>query len=197
MKLILFFNGWGVPKEIFKFLAWDDFEVRIIDLEEEVDFQTLEKYKEIDVIAWSFGVYNASKQLGDLKNISLNKVVAINGSTKAIHRRYGISPIIFERTLKNLDTGTYLEFMKNTGLDILKVKDEEVVKKYRKILAEFGENYQEIPSIFKYSLISTKDRIFPSRSLMNYYKETEYKLIEEEHYPFDRWNSWGEILDEF
>lgn len=197
MKLILFFNGWGVPKEIFKFLAWDDFEVRIIDLEEEVDLQILEKYEEIDVIAWSFGVYNASKQLGGLKNISLNKVVAINGSTKAIHRRYGISPMIFDRTLKNLDIDRYLEFMKNTGLDILDVKDEEIIEKYRKILAEFGENYQEIPSIFEYSLISTKDRIFPSRSLMNYYKETEYKLIEEEHYPFDRWNSWGEILDEF
>ncbi|UUV16869.1 DUF452 family protein [Fusobacteria bacterium ZRK30] len=197
MKLILFFNGWGVPKEIFKFLAWDDFEVRIIDLEEEVDFQVLEKYEEIDVIAWSFGVYNASKQLGGLKNISLNKVVAINGSTKAIHRRYGISPIIFDRTLKNLDIDRYLEFMKNTGLNILDVKDKEIIKKYRKILAEFGENYQEIPSIFEYSLISTKDRIFPSRSLMNYYKGTKYKLIEEEHYPFDRWNSWGEILDEF
>lgn len=197
MKLILFFNGWGVPKEIFKFLARDDFEVKIIDLEEEVDFQTLEKYEEIDVIAWSFGVYNASKQLGNLKNISLNKVVAINGSTKAIHRRYGISPIIFDRTLKSLDIDTYLEFMKNTGLDILEVKDEEIIKKYRKILAKFGENYREIPSIFKYSLISTKDRIFSSRSLMNYYKEMEYKFIEEEHYPFDRWNSWGEILDEF
>ena len=197
MKLILFFNGWGVPKEIFKFLAWDDFEVRIIDLEEEVDLQVLEKYEEIDVIAWSFGVYNASKQLGGLKNISLNKVVAINGSTKAIHRRYGISPMIFDRTLKNLDIDRYLEFMKNTGLGTLEVKDEDVVKKYREILAEFGENYREIPSIFKYSLISTKDRIFPSRSLMNYYKGTKYKLMEEEHYPFDRWNSWGEILDEF
>lgn len=197
MKLILFFNGWGVPREIFKFLAWDDFEVRIIDLEEKIDLESLKKYEEINVIAWSFGVYNASKQLGGLKNIPLNKAVAINGSTKAIHRRYGISPMIFDRTLKNLDIDTYLEFMKNTGLNILEVSDEEVIEKYRKILAEFEENYQEIPSIFKHSLISTKDRIFSSRSLMNYYKGTEYKLIEEEHYPFDRWNSWGEILDEF
>lgn len=197
MRLILFFNGWGVPKEIFKFLARDDFEVKIIDLEEKVDLEELKKFEEINVIAWSFGVYNASKQLENLKNITSNKVIAINGSTKAIHKRYGISPIIFDRTLKNLDTNTYLEFMKNTGLDILEVKDKEVIKNYRNILAEFGKNYKEIPSIFKYSLISTKDRIFPSRSLMNYYKDTEYKLIEEEHYPFDKWNSWGEILDEF
>ncbi|MEI6856103.1 pimeloyl-ACP methyl esterase BioG family protein [Psychrilyobacter sp.] len=197
MRLILFFNGWGVPKEIFKFLARDDFEIKIIDLEEKVDLEELKKYEEINVIAWSFGVYNASKQLENQKNITLNKVVAINGSTKAIHKRYGISPMIFDRTLKNLNTNTYLEFMKNTGLDILKVKDEEVIKNYRNILTEFGKNYKEIPSLFKYSLISTKDRIFPSRSLMNYYKDTEYKLIEEEHYPFDRWNSWGEILDEF
>jgi len=197
VKLILFFNGWGVPRETFKFLAWDDFEVKIIDLEEKIDLEDLEKYETIDVIAWSFGVYNASKQLGNLKKLSLNKVVAINGSTKAIHRRYGISPMIFDRTLKSLDIDTYLEFMKNTGLDILEVKDEEVIKKYSDILAEFGEKYREIPSIFEYSLISTKDRIFTSRSLMNYYKDTEYKLIEEEHYPFDRWSSWGEILDEF
>ncbi|MCS5421809.1 MULTISPECIES: pimeloyl-ACP methyl esterase BioG family protein [Psychrilyobacter] len=197
MKLILFFNGWGVPKETFKFLDWDDFEVKIIDLDEKIDLEDLEKYEEIDVIAWSFGVYNASKQLGNLKKISLNKVIAINGGTRAIHRRDGISPMIFNRTLENLDINRYLEFMKNTGLDILEIKDDEVIKKYREILAEFGENYCEIPSIFKYSLISTKDRIFTSRSLVNYYKDTEYKLIEEEHYPFDRWNSWGEILDEF
>ena len=87
--------------------------------------------------------------------------------------------------------------MKNTGLDILEVKDEEVVKKYRDTLAKFGKDYRAIPSIFKYSLISTKDRIFPSRSLINYYKDIGYKLIEEEHYPFDRWNNWGEILNEF
>jgi len=197
VKLILFFNGWGVPRETFKFLARDDFKVKIIDLEEKVDLEDLKKYDEIDVIAWSFGVYNASKQLGNLKEISLNKVIAINGSTKAIHRRFGISPMIFNRTLENLDISTYLEFMKNTGLDTLEVKDEDSIKKYRDILAKFGENYQEIPSIFEYSLISTKDRIFSSRSLMNYYKGMEYKLIEEEHYPFDRWNSWGEILDEF
>ncbi|MGB6128129.1 MAG: pimeloyl-ACP methyl esterase BioG family protein [Psychrilyobacter sp.] len=197
MKLILFFNGWGVPRETFKFLTWDDFEVKIIDLEEKVDLENLKKYNEINVIAWSFGVYNASKQLGDLKDISLNKVIAINGSTKAIHRRYGISPMIFNRTLENLDRSIYLQFMKNTGLENLEVKGEQIIKKYRDILAKFGEDYQEIPSIFKYSLISTKDRIFLSRSLINYYKETEYKLIEEEHYPFDRWNSWGAILDEF
>jgi len=197
MKLILFFNGWGVPKEIFKFLDCDDFEIKIIDLEEKIDLEDLKKYDKINVIAWSFGVYNASKQLENLKDISLNKVIAINGSTEAIHKRYGISPIIFNRTLENLDINTYLKFMKNTGLDTLEVKDKEVIKKYRDILARFGENYQEIPSIFKYSLISTKDRIFSSRSLINYYKKTEYKLIEEEHYPFNRWNSWGEILDEF
>lgn len=197
VKLILFFNGWGVPRGIFKFLTWGDFEVKIVDLEEKVDLEQLKKYDEINVIAWSFGVYNASKQLGDLKDISLNKVVAINGSTKAIHRRYGISPMIFNLTLENLDVNTYLEFMKNTGLDTLEIKDQEIIKKYKDILAKFGKNYQEIPSIFEYSLISTKDRIFSSRSLMNYYKGTEYKLIDEEHYPFDRWNSWGEILNEF
>ena len=197
MKLILFFNGWGVPREIFKFLDCDDFEVKIIDLEEKINLKDLEKYEEIDVIAWSFGIYNASKQLGNLKKTPLNKVISINGSTRAIHRRYGISPLIFNRTLENLDVNTYLEFMKNAGLGILEIKNNETLKRYRDILAEFGENYREIPSVFKYSLISTKDRIFTSRSLMNYYKDTEYKLIEEEHYPFDRWNSWGEILDEF
>lgn len=197
MKLILFFNGWGVPKEIFDFLICDGFEVKIIDLEDKIDLEELKKYNEINVIAWSFGIYNASKQLTTLKNITLNKAIAINGSTKAIHKRYGISPMIFERTIKNLNTDTYLEFMKNTGLNILEVKDENIIKKYRDILADFEKNYKEIPSIFNYSLISSKDRIFPSRSLINYYKNTEYKIIEEKHYPFERWSSWGEILNEF
>ena len=105
--------------------------------------------------------------------------------------------MIFDRTLKSLDRDVYLEFMKNTGLDILEVKDEKLIEKYRDILEKFGKNYLEIPSIYQYSLISSKDRIFPCRSLVNYYKNTKYKLIESEHYPFDRWNSWGEILNEF
>ncbi|HAS79574.1 MAG TPA: hypothetical protein DCR90_01540 [Fusobacteriaceae bacterium] len=198
MKLILFFNGWGVPRETFNFLKKDDFEIKIIDLEEEIDLEYLKRYREIDVIAWSFGVYNASKQLQDIDINSLNKIIAINGSTDAINKKFGISPMIFQRTLKNLDIDTYLEFMKNTGLNILEIKDQKNIDQYRDILDKFGKDYKHIPSIFNYSLISTKDRIFPSRSLINYYKDkTRYKLIEEKHYPFDRWNSWGEILNEF
>jgi len=197
MKLILFFNGWGVPKETFNFLIRDNFEMKIIDLKEQIDLEKLKKYEEINVIAWSFGVYNASKQLESLDKKFLNKVIAINGSTEAIHKRYGISPMIFDQTLKNLNINTYLEFMKNTGLNILETKDIKDIKQYKDILVEFKKNYRKIPSIFNYSLISTKDRIFSSRSLINYYKDTRYKLIEEKHYPFDRWNSWGEILNEF
>ena len=198
MKLILFFNGWGVPRETFNFLKKDDFEIKIIDLEEEIDLEYLKRYREIDVIAWSFGVYNASKQLQDIDINSLNKIIAINGSTDAINKKFGISPMIFQRTLKNLDVDTYSEFMRNTGLNILEIKDQKNIDQYREILDNFGKDYRQIPSIFNYSLISTKDRIFPSRSLINYYKDkTRYKLIEEKHYPFHRWNSWGEILNEF
>ena len=196
MKLILFFNGWGVPKKIFNRLKIYDYEVKVIDLEENIDLKNLKKYERIDVIAWSFGVYNASKQLSNL-NIKISKKIAINGSVNAIHKRYGISPIIFKKTLESLDRERYFDFMENIGLDIRYLKDNKDWKNYREILDEFGKNYREIPSIFEYSLISTKDKIFPSRSLINYYKDTGYKLIEEEHYPFERWNSWGEILDEF
>ena len=198
MKLILFFNGWGVSKEIFSPLKTKNYDIKIVDLEESLDFEILEKYSEIFIIGWSFGVYHASKTFNSISNSKMEKkikkTIAINGTSSAIHKKYGISPVIFNKTLVTLSESKYSEFMKNIGLKIEKSNDWKI---HRDILENFSKQYNETPSIFEYSIISSKDRIFTSRCLLNFYKDSIYKIIECNHYPFERWNNWEEILDEF
>lgn len=215
MKLILFFNGWGVPKLIFHKLndnTSKDHKTYIIDLEESIldlniDFND---YSEINIIAWSFGVYNASKQLDNLINIDnknsiinkINKKIAINGTEKSIDRKYGIPPIIFKNTLNNMNSLNYFEFLKNSGipknyLDSLCNIDDLILKKYIKILKDFGENYGDTYSIFDKAIISKEDKIFNYKNQVRFYRDISYKILENQHYLFDRWNNWEEVLDEF
>jgi len=195
-KLIIFFNGWGVSKEKFSHLDKKDFEVKIIDLNETLNLRELENFDEINLISWSLGVYNSSKQLANFKNIK--KAIAINGTCDPISKEFGIHPAIFRKMTKFLNKKSYINFIKNCDLEITEddLTKEEVLQK-KEILSNFQLDYKAIPSIFDYAIISSEDKIFPANSTGKYFSNCKTKLFTEEHFLFNRWNSWGEILDEF
>ncbi len=200
MELILFFNGWGVPKEFFTHLNEKDssYKIKFVELEEDINLLNLEKYSEINIIAWSFGVYNASNKCFPLiksNKLNIKKIIAINGSTKAINKNFGIPPKIFNATLNNINKDTYFKFLENIGLS---GENTKYLEKYKVNLKLFGDNYNDsIPSIFNHAIISTKDRIFPKRALLEHYKDNNHKVIHYDHFPFYRWNNWKEVLNEF
>ena len=85
MKLILFFNGWGMDEKIHPKIQ-DTNEYELISLKypyicPRIDF---EKYEDIYVIGWSFGVYYANLYLNSLEYLENITAIAINGTPELI-----------------------------------------------------------------------------------------------------------------
>ena len=120
--LILFFAGWGMDTQPFAELKHIGCDCCICYDYTHLDFDTtpLLDYKNIEVYAWSFGVWAASFVLQN-SNLPIRRAVAINGTTYGIDREKGISPEIFQATLNNLDEANLNKFYRRMcyGSDML------------------------------------------------------------------------------
>lgn len=100
-KLILFFLGYGFTPEALSHLEYDKYSVCCVydysDLSFNIDFL---EGKEIYLIAWSMGVWVANFTL---KNIRLNRAIAINGTPFGIDDKFGINAASFQKSIEEFD----------------------------------------------------------------------------------------------
>lgn len=199
MRLILFFNGWGMDEKVIKDLAIPkDYKLEVINFPYKVDID-LEKYEYINLIGWSFGCYYLTKWLisnGEiLKSSRIKKIVALNGNGEIIGK-YGITPKIFEFTLSTLTPESLLKFYKNMEIDdSFKIPQREFESiKYE--LEYFKRNYTPLENIFTEIIIGKRDKIVLGARQKKYCEEKniEYKEVDIGHYPFDSIKSWEEII---
>lgn len=202
-KLIVFFNGWGMDDSVLNFIS-GNYDVLIYwdyrgDLK--LPFKLSSSYSENYLVAWSMGVYIAN-QLADNLNIKFSKKIALCGSPYPIHNEYGIKKRIFEITCKGLRRmGTDKFFA-----DIFASNDNSIFKKPTR---EFDEQVDELENlellVGKYGtnssftwnsiLIAEKDTIFFTKNLLNYWEGNAHIEIQSiPHYPFDKFNSWEQII---
>lgn len=115
-KLIVFFNGWSMDENAVKHLSTSQHDVVMLynysDLEiPESIINESNGYEEINIIAWSFGVWSAAAVINQFKNPK--NIVAINGTLIPIDNSFGIKEKIFNLTLFLLSSTTYASFFKN------------------------------------------------------------------------------------
>lgn len=89
-KLIIFFAGWSFDEQPFKFLACDNYDVLIMYDYTSLDceIEDFSQYGEINLIAWSMGVFAAYLLKDNLPKF--NKKIAINGTPLPVDDKYGI-----------------------------------------------------------------------------------------------------------
>ena len=194
MRLILFFNGWGMDENILKNLIIPkDWILKVINFPYEV-VEDLSKYEEIIYIGWSFGCHYLAKYLEENRVIS-KKVVAINGHSENLGK-YGIPQKMFDLTLTTLTPENLKKFYKNMGLEeeFIPARDFNSIKDE---LAYFKENFSPIKNPFSYAYIGENDRIIPAARQIKFFEKNEVKpvLIKGEHYLFDRENLLEEIVE--
>lgn len=197
MKLIVFFNGWGMSdKAVEHLLIPQNYEVKIINFPYNLDRSIFKNYNEIIAIGWSFGSYYLSKYLNENK-IKLDKVISINGVPETIGE-FGIPKNIFENTLKNLTPNSLKEFYKNMGTDKENIFSNKSFEEIKNELQYFKDNYSPQTNVFTKAIISKKDRIIPALRQQKYYKKqnTETIFIDCPHYPFIFFNNWLDIIGE-
>ena len=191
--LILFFAGWGMDTQPFAELKHIGCDCCICYDYTHLDFDTtpLLDYKNIEVYAWSFGVWAASFVLQN-SNLPIRRAVAINGTTYGIDREKGISPEIFQATLNNLDEANLNKFYRRMcyGSDMLNLFLEQ------RPTRNFTTLYDELAAIghaiatnahphfhWDEAIIGIHDRIFPKENQTNAWQgDTAIQEIDAGHY---------------
>ncbi len=208
-NLIIFFAGWGMSPEPFKFLDCENNDVLIIfdytndnmpiDLSE-----LLSSYTQVDLIAWSLGVAISNNIMQPYKQ-KLQSTLAINGTLLPIHDNFGIPPAIFSATIENLLNGGIAGFYRRM------CKTAAVRKRFmntppkreptdlkNELIALYNKLHNNKPdnSIFSNAIICSDDKIFPPDNQAGNWEKfnVPYSTLKEPHFPFYRWNRWREIF---
>lgn len=186
-ELIIIFTGWSTTPKLYK-----EFKTNLCDLLIVYDYSNLElftdiilKYKTINVIGWSLGVWAASYYFSNNKTEKINKTVAINGTPYPIDNEYGINKQLFINTAKNLNEQNLKKFQfrmcnTKTAFEEFNIKNEKVdIEHLRKELFFINENIDKnVDSFFwQKAYIGINDRIFLPKNQQNAWNENTYKII--------------------
>ena len=197
MKLIVFFNGWGMDNKAVDHLTIPkNYEVKIVNFPYDLDNSIFKNYEDVIAIGWSFGSYYLCKYL-NYNNIKLDKIISINGVPETIGE-FGIPERIFEATLKNLTSETLKEFYHNMGADSENLFSNRNFQEIKAELQYFKDNYSPEKNVFSKVFIGKKDRIIPALRQEKYYNghNIEVSIIQCPHYPFNFFKSWLDIIGE-
>ena len=109
--LILLFAGWGMDTHPFACLSHIGCDCCVCYDYTDLNFDTTPflDYKNIEVYAWSFGVWAAATVLPD-KGLPIRHATAINGTECGIDIEKGIPPEIFRATLEHLNEASLKKF---------------------------------------------------------------------------------------
>ena len=111
-KVIVFFNGWGMDESVVHHLEFSDYDILMFydynNLDTNFDFNSLDKYKNKSLIAWSMGVMVAT-----LFNQKYTSATAINGTLKPIDNKFGIPQRIYDLTIKGFNEKGAQRFIKS------------------------------------------------------------------------------------
>lgn len=204
-KLIIFFAGWSFDENPFKFLACENFDVLIVYDYSTID-ENIEKftsYKEINLIAWSMGVFVAYLLKDKLPKF--NKKIAINGTPLPVNDEFGIPIKPFLLTLRHAKTGLEGKFYQNifdTKEEFEKYSTMSVNRSIENRETELKSLYDKIRSaeinynrFYDKALISSRDKIIPTKNQINFWQNNaEIEMLESGHFPYYNFKSWNEIL---
>lgn len=198
-KLLIFFAGWGCDEYEFEHLEADS-DVLILynysDLNLSFDFS---KYKDINLIAFSAGVFVASVFKFDFK---VNKKIAISGNPYLFDEKLGLSKQMLN-ILSNVTEETADDFARN----YLVKTDEEwekfhhskrTVDSCRAELNSLNEIYQNqkqnIKDIYDFVLMGEEDPIFNVDSQKEFYGDKLNIIKNARHNLFFRIKNYNQLL---
>ena len=204
-NLIIFFAGWSFDETPFKFLDCGDFDVIIMYDYNKLDLPKTDfsNYKNINLIAWSMGVFVAYLLKDELPKFS--KKIAVNGTAKPVDDAFGIPQKPFLLTLRHAKTGLEGKFYQNifnSNEEFEKYIKTPVKRTIENRETELRALYEKIKTteinythFYDKALISAHDKIIPTKNQVNFWQEnSEIEMLESGHFPYYNFKSWNEIL---
>lgn len=197
--LLLFFTGWGCDEYEFEHLKTDS-DVLILydynDLTLNFDFS---KYKEINILAFSAGVFVASVFNFDFKT---NKKIAVSGNPYLFDEHFGLSQKT-QDFLCNITEETADDFAKNY---LVKTEEEyanfhnskrtldSCEREFEYLKQLYETKKQDIKDIFDIAIIGENDPLFNPSAQKEFYGNRLNIIKNARHNMFFRIKSYGDIL---
>lgn len=173
-----------------------EFEVSLIDIKALEGL--IERYEEIEIIAWSFGVRVVRALCECLPHLAskITYAVALNGTVLSVDLNYGIDPKAYDLTLERFNVVMHKQFIKNMCA-------------YAQAL-EIGVQKVEEPQEYELALCSSEDRALVDKvrslraledfqcelKLMPFVKLKEAQDTSITHEPIDELPSCPLVFDE-
>jgi hypothetical protein len=203
--LLLFFAGWGMDEHPFlEYLpAGMDCVVCYDYSSLAFDASVLESCGRIRVVAWSMGVWAASRVLSGLTLPAATERIAINGTPWPVDDERGIAAAIFRGTLANLNETTLQKFRRRM------CGSDETLRRFmehapRRTLEDIGGELEQIgrlaaagcPPPFRWDriYIGLHDRIFLPDNQRKAWEGREVIPVECGHYPPPE--LWRELFED-
>lgn len=166
--------------------------------------ETLDRYEEVHLVAWSLGVWVAERLMPRIVRATSGRIrwtmSAINGTGRPVDDRDGIPEAIFRGTLEQLDEAGLARFIRRM------CGTREHLAAYKALparpLAEVREELQslydairreEVPERLAWTHVwlSRADRIFPIDNLRHYWRNhPAIRETDTPHEPFNQWEKW-------
>ncbi len=188
-RLILIFAGWGMDANPFRGLVREGYDIAVAwdYTTEDFDFSALRHYREVVVIAWSLGVYEASRLLPG-SGLDVTLTVAVNGTMTPVDDRRGIPVAVFDGTLATLSDASLRKFNRRMcgSTERLATFDaarpDRTLESLRSELAAIGDRAKSTPAPhynWDIAIIGTADHIFPAAGQTEAWSGTRCDILPE------------------
>lgn len=197
-RLVLFFAGWGMDERPFSDCVPQDSDLLVCyDYRSLIfDFSLLRGYSEIRLVAWSMGVWAASRIFFGTA-FPIRESIAVNGTLTPVDEACGIPQSIFEGTLKGLNERTLQKFRRRMcgsaeALDaFMQRAPQRSVDELREELQCIGEQarfFSLFPFVWDKVVIGANDLVFTATNQHNAWKKeknTEIVVKDIPHYSLE------------
>lgn len=210
-RLIIFCNGWGMDDAPFQPLGAKEYDVLMLfdytDLTTEIDFSSLlNGYDEVNLIAWSMGVW-VGQQLFTPWASLFRRSVAINGTLCPIDDQFGIPVHVYRATLSRFSEAGRLKFYRRMCrergtlemfLGHQPQRSMESQARELEALQEMAGCDREESALYTHILIANQDLVMPTAHQVAFWKEREGRervVFTGFHFPFYGWCNWDDLVD--
>ncbi len=201
-RLLIIFLGWAADATALSGISRPGYDILVLwnYSDESIQLPT-EDYYEVCVIAWSFGVMEAARVLGNWKPDNVTLLLAINGTERPVDDKFGIPIEICEGTLANLNERNLRKFYRRMfaskhDWDDFSVKMpqrpiEELTEELRILRERARQSTPHLPWTVAY--IGESDAIFPPKNQADCWSDMRIPYIEMEsgHFP-----NWQALIDQ-
>ena len=204
-QLLLIFCGWSVSPEILRDIEPDEGEDLwlVSDYRDLLFPEDISRYEEVRLIAWSFGVYVASRICPDWP-VMFGSCIAITATPRPVDGREGIPRSVFQGTLQQLSPENIRRFNRRMcgSREALRHYESVPLRPFEEVSAELRHLSDEVNAhpegsfAWDKAWVSTSDRIFPPDNQKRAWEKrgVPYQEINAPHYGFNQTKKWTEWI---